>query len=396
MGSIKIQHSVLLILVLLSFFGFKLLSFEKLDYVYLFLLVIMALPVIKDKSGYARIIKFYLLFVLVSCFYSAMYNGQKLHSVIGHSYDFFAILFFFVLIRFNLSSEETEKVLVKVSVWFCCCYILQWMIYPVVLFSGADDSLNVTAYQYRARMPGSICGYFLLMYSVNRYMTGKNIKYFFYGILAFIPILIQGFRSLIALTVVAVFLMMPFVLRNGRKVILYVLLAGAVGAVALTTSLVQSKMEEMMERQEGDQTFENDDYIRFLSLDYYWNQQFIKPYEKLIGGGNPVDTSSRYFKGIDAAKEQYGFYWSDLGVVGLSMIIGLPAVLLLIVMYFRCMWKCKEQHLQCIRFTLFIVFLGSIFTTAEIYRTGNLLMLSLFLYIEYKYHIEQKSLTTDL
>lgn len=72
------------------------------------------------------------------------------------------------------------------------------------------------------------------------------------------------------------------------------------------------------------------------------------------------------------------------------MVIGMPAVILLVFMYLYCMWKCKEPRLQYIRFTLFVVLFGSIITSMELYREGNILLLSLFLYIEYKYHMEQK------
>ena len=149
-----------------------------------------------------------------------------------------------------------------------------------------------------------------------------------------------------------------------------------------------------MERQENNQTFANDDYIRVIEFDYFWNQQFIKPYEKIIGGGNPVDPDSRYGNSFQAVELQRNLYWVDLGIVGLSMVIGIPAVLCLVYLYVRCIWRCKEKQIQYIRFTFFIVLIGSIITNMELYREGNLLMLSLFLYIEYKYH--QTIFTTEV
>lgn len=392
MDSAKIIRTVVLTLVFLSFFGLTMFSNEYFDYLFLSILVFMSLPVLKHKTPYTLIIKLYVLFVLLSCFYSWFFNGQSIISVIGHSYDYFALLFFFCLLSQNITFDEAEKALEKIALCFCVCYIFQWIIYPVVLFDCVLVDLDVNSFQYRARMPGSICCYFLLMYSVNRFVLDKNIKYLFWGILASMPIIIMGFRSLIAITLVAIFLMMPFVVGMSKKIILYAFLVIVALFFATTTSVVQDKIEEMMRRQESNQTFDNEDYIRFLSFDYYWNQQFTKPYEKVIGGGNPVDKSSRYCKSIDTARMGFGFFWRDLGIIGLSMIIGLPAVLLLTFMYFRCMWKCREPQLQYIRFALFIVFFSSIFTSAELYRTGNILLLSLFLYLEYRYHYEQNML----
>lgn len=387
-----INQVLLLVLILLEFFGLLIISSPSFDYFFALIIFILAIPSFMVDGTYAKMIRWYFLFFLLSCFYSWIFNGQSLIGVIVHAYDYFAILFFFFLVRTNLSSLDTVKVLEKVALCFCCCYILQWIVFPALLFTGAADDITVNANEYRARMPGSMTSYFLLIYSVNRYLLEKKIVYILYAILAFIPILIMGFRSLTALTIFAIFIMIPFVLRSAKRTILYGIIGVGALFVGLSTGLAQSKIEEMMERQEDDQTFENEDYIRFLSLNYYWNEQFDKPYEKIIGGGVPVDWNSRYYKIIDAEKDQNGFYWDDLGVIGLGLVIGFPAAILLILLYVVCMWKCKEPDIQYVRFTLFVVLVGSIFTTRELYREGNILLLSFFLYLEYKYHAEQSSL----
>ena len=110
------------------------------------------------------------------------------------------------------------------------------------------------------------------------------------------------------------------------------------------------------------------------------------PGEKIFGGGVPVDMSTKFRKEV-----YYNNYtWTDLGLVGLSMVIGIPAVCLLVLLYLICIWKLKEPQHQYLRFTLLIALLGSVFTTAELYRDGNILLFSLFLYIEHQYHTKSK------
>ena len=390
MNKRKVNKVFFCILFLLGFFGLVIFYYPAMDYLYLFLLLIMAVSSFMSKKSYSKAIRWYVLFVFMSCVYSTIYNHQSFSSVVGHSYNYWGLLLFFVLMKNNLTSKETIKVMEMLALTFCICYIIQWIVYPIILFPSVR--YNVNSVQYRGRMAGSICCYFILLYSINRYLLVKKWKYIVYAILGAIPIIILGFRTMMALSAMAAFLMIPFVLRSGRKTILYSILGGGVVLAALSTSLVQSKMDEMMTRQEKGATLDNDDYVRFRSFDYYWNQQFTKPCEKVIGGGEPADVSSRYYKTIRAAKDDNGFYWSDLGLVGLSMIIGIPAVLLLIFLYVKCMWKCKEPQIQFIRFTLFVVLVGSLFLNAELYRDGNILLFSLFLYFEYKYHQEQKRL----
>lgn len=388
-SSPEVFQTYMITLVLLGFFGLKIINYGATDVICLFLVLLLVIHSFWARGSYQKMIRWYLLFVLVSCCSSWALNGQNPILVIGRSYDYFALLFFFYLIKADLSSKETIKVMEMLALTFCIGYIVQWLIYPTVIFSQVDFFTN-EAGKYRARMTGSICCYFLLMYSINKFLLKKDWIYVVYGVLALIPIIIQGFRSLVALSVASVFLIIPFVLRSGKKTLFYSLLGAVVSVVILNTSLVQSKMEEMMRRQEREQTFANDDYIRWLSFNYYWNQQFKRPAEKILGGGRPVDKSTSYTKRINVARNSYGFRWTDLGIVGLSMIIGIPAVLMLVIIYIRCMWKCKEPEIQFVRFTLLIVLTGSVFTTAELFREGNILLLSFFLYLEYKYHKELK------
>ena len=104
--------------------------------------------------------------------------------------------------------------------------------------------------------------------------------------------------------------------------------------------------------------------------------------EKIIGGGVLVDYESEYVKSIRDTGRTYGYIIEDLGLIGLSMMIGIPAVVLLIVLYCMLIQRFREKKYQYIRFTLLVVLLGSIVTTMELFRAGNILIITLFLYLE--------------
>ena len=78
----------------------------------------------------------------------------------------------------------------------------------------------------------------------------------------------------------------------------------------------------------------------------------------------------------------------DLGLYGLSLYIGIPAVVILIFLVLRTIYNSKDPFLIAIRFTLFVELFGS-FTTAEIYRNGNIILLGILLYIEWRYRYEK-------
>ncbi|BFK00760.1 hypothetical protein F020042I8_33210 [Bacteroides xylanisolvens] len=205
-------------------------------------------------------------------------------------------------------------------------------------------------------------------------------------ILGFFPIIIMGFRSLTTLTLVSTFFLIAIVVKDVKKIFLFVGYLFIIGMLSSNIPVVEEKINEMLNRHESNQSFSNEDYIRYAELDFFQNEVFVKPLERFVGGGMPVfDNNVSHSKYVSIMKKayDYDFYWVDLGIVGLSFIIGIPAVLLLVIIILRCAILCKDRELQYIRFTLLVVLLGSLFTSKELFRTGNMVIIGIFLYLEY-------------
>lgn len=341
----------------------------------------------QHDSPYVKPILYYCLFLTISFIYSYIYHKQNPVSSIGHNYLYYGPLAFFILLKCRPSFEQTEKVLVALCLIYCACYILQYLIYPTVIFNSAES--NVDESKFRMRLTGAMLAYILFFYGANKYMIYRNIKFIAIIVLGFIPILIMGFRSLIAATLSCVIVMIPFVVRSTKQTALFAVLGAGLAFAAMQTELVQYKLDEMQRRQDGNQSFDNEDYIRYICLDHYWNY-LDNPGEKIIGAGLPTDKSTLYKQEVDYYVEYFGFYWMDLGLVGLAFMIGLPATLLLVYMYLYGMWKARAPEIQYIRFCLFVIFVGSIFTSMELYRPGNLVIATLLFYLEYQYNEEKK------
>lgn len=386
----KRKHIEILLLTLLfiSCFGFILLEFRIFKYLFTIILIYLGLT-FKGNAPNQRLIFIYTGFVFISCIYSTIYNHQNIIRVIGNSYTYFGLLFTFIIMKYKPTSIQLEKVIKYLSIIFCCCYLLQWLIYPINIFTGSLDETNINTEQFRMRMPGSICAYCLFFYGINKYILYRNKKNLLYALLGFIPIMIMGFRSLTAATAFFVVLMVIFITKSIIKTLIW-LIIGFIPLIAISQlDIVQTKINEMVERQESGQTFENDDYIRFLEYEYFEEQLFTKPGERFWGAGVPVDKTTTYYRNMDDAIERLHYFWVDLGLIGLSYIIGIPAVLLLSIIICDCIRKTHSVQFQYIRFTLLTVFFGSIITSMELFRTGNLLIISLYLCLIYVSNKEQ-------
>lgn len=382
-----------LILLLCNCFGVVFLSVYALNYVFALILFIFAFIERKKKNEYSKLIFFYLIFVLLSCLYSALFNGQNIVKTIVASYPCLGILSYFIAAHYKLTSEKLILTIKIICIAWCCSYLLQWLIYPTILFATALNEVNITDDEFRMRMPCSICAYLLFSWGINGLVLRKKIgENILYTLLGFLPILIMGFRSLTVLSVLCAILLITFVTKKFLKSIMFGISFLFLMYLSYNIPIVHDKVNEMVERQEAGQDFSNSDYIRYIEYDYFTEIIFIKPAERLFGGGYPVmDSSTEYGRKMYDSSYKYNMYWVDLGLIGLSFIIGIPAVCLLVWIVFLMIKNCSAKDMQFLRFSLLVVLVGSIVTSMELFRSGNLLIVGVILYyIESQYILRKR------
>lgn len=383
---------LLLLLFFLALFEFNPIMPSKptiIDYPLLLSLVLISSVYIQFRECYSKLILLYLIFVFLSCVYSHYANEQNFLAVVAHSYPYLSLMFFYYLLGTNISYKEAENVLITLAIICCFCYIIQWIVYPNIVFHGAYAHADARTGIYRVRIPGSICCYCLFFYGINKFVQGNGVKNLLFSLLGFLPIIIQGFRTLTLLSVIFGFCMIQLINKKTVKTIYYSIMISIIAFVLIQLPIVQSKINEMIDRQTSGETFSNSEYVRLKEIDYYWNEQFKDPLEKIMGGGEPTDSKTKYAKQIYGYAYSHGLYWDDWGLIGLSWIIGIPAVSLLVALYLLSIYKLSNRNFQYLRFTLIVVLLGS-FTTAELFRKGNILIFSLIIYINYRYYKEKK------
>lgn len=334
------------------------------------------------------------LMIMGSVGYSYFVNRQSpLHVTIA-SYFAMGLCSFCVFSSLNLSAKDSLRLTRNFSILFCVCYILQWIVYPVNIFAGSLDEFSIGETYFRMRMACSICSYCLLFLGITDLMSLHKMRGVICCSLGFIPIIIMGFRSLVTLTVVfTIYLIVAYNKSSKKNLVLYAVFLGLLALLSLQVPLVQEKIEEMNRRQETDQTFENSDYVRYFSLAYY-QEVYDTPTERLIGGGVPLVPKSLHSNNHYVSQVCNGYsnklYWNDLGLIGFGFLFGFPSVILISFLIFRTIYRSKDKTLLFIRSTLLTTYLGTIFTSQELYRSGNFIFIGLLMYVEYRYHIENR------
>lgn len=159
---------------------------------------------------------------------------------------------------------------------------------------------------------------------------------------------------------------------------------------SLPNSVVQNSINNMMKRQEAGDTFANEDYIRVIQFNYFTKEHFKSPVEYILGSGipNPRTKYGQPFYTVDPTLGPYNG-WQDWGIVGLSWMIGIPAVLALLFPVFRIIRRKCDDKILFLKF-FYIFLLLSSFTTIEFYRVGSFFFHGLLFYLYELYHRHSK------
>lgn len=370
------------------FFGLSAVAYAPIENALCVLLLVILSLAPKRDFYYNKFIYAFLFFILVSCISSNIFHQQGVLNTFLASSTMVQVLFVYVLLLLKKSYKTTLKAFIILCVVYSCCYTIQYLVYPRVLFLSAN---SVTCgSQFRMRLPCSLLTYVGTFLGVNLFLTKRKVRYIFFSLMCFFPILMMNFRSLIVATIVCVFCMVPFVLKRVTKtIIFFICLSVMIGLSITFIPIVQHKVGEMVERQKKGDTIDNEDYVRNVCFFYYLENTSI--YDKILGGGKP-DGKSLYSKQMKMLEEENGFYTADLGLIGLTFLIGLGSVIALVCLYIACIRRCRSENLQYIRFSMLAVLVASIYTSMEVFRAGNFLVLALLLYMEWTYNKEQRML----
>lgn len=374
------NKAIFIILLLLQFFELFIFGGHFWHYILTLTLFCIGYKGFSRSTNLKYYILIYVLFVYVSALSSHYFNGQPVIGTFVESYPYLGLMSCFIYPAINVENVKIiEKHLVCLACAFCACYMFQYAVFPNIIFLGASTTGLFEEGSVRIRLAGSSLSFFLYLWGLNNFLERRKMSFFYVAIFALLVPFMMGFRSLLFLTALfTVFLIIKkegFSFRN----LLYSSVICLVGYALSFLPFIRDKIDSMIQRQSTGQSFSNSDYIRFIEYDYYMDYVFANPWERFLGGGTPI-WGSRYYMEIMAAFDQL-LYWNDWGLIGLSWIIGVVPVVLLMIMVIRACLKHLDEHYFYLKLLLLLLLCGSIATSMEIFRNGNLIIVGIVLFL---------------
>lgn len=326
---------------------------------------------------------------MVSCY---MYHGQGFLDSIKAMAFFYYIFFYFALCYFCPSAQNVNRSLMLLCVIFNSLYILQFfLLQKGIIFLPVDETSIYLGEGARFHMIGSGLASLSIFLGVNHFLAQNKKKYILLAVSGLLVLLLMAFRTMVVLSLL--FVVFELFLIKGVKTssFIYLFLFGIVLLLTLQIPVVADKIDYMWEKQFGEGTqhsFANKNYIRWITLDYYYNSYFRDGLEMFLGSGYPV-VNGKYYQYIEKVLWANGMFWMDWGILGLSWMIGIPAVL---AMLFYCykVFKIRANLSYYYLPVWFFYLLFSSITTAEFFRQGNFVIQAVCLYLAERVYFDTK------
>jgi hypothetical protein len=344
--------------------------------VILFFLILYAvyykekLPV---KRKFSFIIILIFLCVLGSDISSLYFKNQPIKLTLFQQLDIYYLFLYFLLHFLNLKYSWIKDFIYYTAIICAVMYLLQYIAYPREITRA---QMFIDRGTLRINLPGVAfrhLGYFLC---ITELFKKFNRKYAIGAFLLLVVTILSAFRSMLAMYVLlpAVYLLISKHVRNRFVIIFVSIIISVSGFMAFHGIIEEMNQLAVKESSEGK------DYIRVRAGAFFLEDAQRNRLSLVFGNGVPSPYSD-YGIRITAIMATYGFYLSDVGIVGTLYKFGGLFSVIMLGLLFRIVFIKGSSELNFIK--LFIVMqVLLMFTTFPFFeQKSGIVILALILYI---------------
>ena len=262
----------------------------------------------KFKQNFGIEISLILLSLLFAVFGAKWGHNQDFILtawVQGNMYFFF---FYFFLHTIRIRPEELMQMVLIMAFLYIGLFLLQYVLYPKILFGTRVQEARGTI---RIFLPGGSFAGIIYFYFLQLIFTSKDKKYIIYLFLYLMIPLLQGTRSSIVTILFGTLLYILVSKRVKSKFFIMVLIFISGILVFL---IFQDIIMNLVAVSQEQTALEGDD-VRILSARFYLTEFYPSKLNYLIGNSQSHMMSS-YGLRVWFYQVTYGFYLSDIGIIG--------------------------------------------------------------------------------
>ena len=320
---------------------------------------------------------FFALFLSVfSCFF---YHGQNflLTLLAMREFAFFSVFLF--LIRVGVSAKYVEKLICWFALIYAVVFVLQYLLFPFELVPlGRIEGFDRGFLRVRVEGVGFLTLYAFMM--LNKFIQNPaRLRYLLYYFGGFVLVFMLGFRTLLLKFLVSYLIMVLLVGRSfGKKLFAFVFSSLLIIGVLFMTPVYDVVIGYLELSRE--QLNSQDEYIRFQTYDFLFNQVNVDFITLLFGNGKPVESSSYGGLVLGMGVDRYGYISADIGIFGFIFKYGLIAFILYLLIIMQAFFSKTDKSSKYLNVFFLYLIISSV-TTSELYRAGMYGVQSVVLYL---------------
>lgn len=316
-----------------------------------------------------------LIFIaLILSMFGAKYfhmQGFKI-TLISQRYMYF-LLFYFFLHSIKIPPKELIQLVIIFSLVYSFIYLLQTALFPNPI---TTSDMFLSRGTIRIFIPGSAYLILAYLFSYVQFLNTLKIKYILLCLLGIIIFILLGTRQVIAvmalLTIIATF-KSKYAASKAMGIALIVI--SVIPAYFLFKDIFLA-MIEVSQKQAGNV----EQNVRVKAAIFFLFEFFPNRLSYLIGNGVP-SAHSIYGIRINEYKDAFGFFQSDIGLIGEFSKFGLLFAVAELIILFRILFMKLHEHLQFIKLFVLGVML-TLFTGKGIFGgADNIVIMCLMLYL---------------
>jgi hypothetical protein len=350
----------------LSFLGNDILKLIEIAGIGLILLIIVLQGIYSNSEGFKLTFKWEIILILVSVV-TSMFMAYSAHNqglsttLIAQRFMYF-YFFYFALHLIKIPDFDLEKIIVYLAIIYAVFYVIQYIAYPKLIFNVrmAEDRGTVRIFQ--AGLLYLILAYF---YILNKSFNEFSVKRLALLLSFFSIVILMGTRQLIFSMLLLTMLNILYSKKVKSK-ILVALIAGV--AIVPVAFMFQDIFLSMLSLSK-EQSVGIEENGRIISGTYFLTE-FFPNYAAYITGNGADSANSAYGSMIQMYKEVFGFYQSDVGIIGDFSKFGAIFLIAVISVLVRVLYGKLGDELVYIKYFYLFVILTS-FTGAGPFGDAN-------------------------
>jgi hypothetical protein len=307
-----------------------------------------------------------LVAVFISMFGAYYFHKQNFGITFMAQRFIYFFIFYYLLHALKPHPDELIRMMIYTGIIYAVFYLIQTVVFPLVLTTGEVFMDRGTL---RIFVPGT--GFLVIAYfwSLSKFLQTYHMRYFAIIALAILIFILLGTRVVLASIALATLLNILLSKRITSKVMAgFLILLCIIPAYFLFVDIFNA-MFSVSENQLSNM----DQNIRVKAAVFFLFEFFPNKLSYIIGNGVP-SSHSLYGIKINQYKEAFGFFQSDIGIIGDYTKFGILFVAVEIVVLIRLIFIRLPEKILFLRYNFIATFL-TMFTGLGIFCIQDAIVL---------------------